>query len=446
MDFPEGFLNRMKSLLGDGYGEFLRSLDTAAFRALRINTLKANENVLSVLTAGRNKTPFCELSYYIDDDEKLGNHPYHHAGAFYLQEPSASSAVECLPIEKGDHVLDLCAAPGGKSTQLAAKLGGTGLLVSNEYVFGRVRPLISNLERLGVSNAVVTSLSSGALAEYFYGFFDKIAVDAPCSGEGMMRKEAAAINGWSLENIALCAARQQEIIDNAAKMLRPGGMMCYSTCTFAPEENEQTVARFLNEHTDFKLVKIEKDFGHSGFLSAAPDCKEITLTRRIFPFDGGEGHFVALLKRDGEKSTARAKKSIVCTDPVINGFFKENFENGTPENTVTVGDKVYITTDAVLPERLPVVRNGVFAGTLQKGRFVPEHSLFACPKFVPYSRLSLTLDDERVAKFLHGEEIICDTSLKGYTRVEVDSIPLGFGKASNGVLKNHYPKGLRILY
>lgn len=446
MQFPKIFLNRMQTLLGGDYPRFLAhfTAEKTPYRALRINPLKCTPQIKTLLTSRRAPTPFCREAYYLAPEEKLGASPYHHAGAFYLQEPSAGSAAQVLDVKPGETVLDLCAAPGGKATQLAGKLAGKGLLWCNEYVAARTQPLLSNLERLGVANAVVSSLAAEVLAERLPQFFDKILVDAPCSGEGMMRKEPATVTGWSEENIRLCAARQRDILNAAAAMLKPGGRLCYSTCTFAPEENELQIAAFLQEHTDFHLIPIPADFGQNAFAHLAPETQDLELARRIFPFHGGEGHFVALLEKTGCAAPTEPIPAGSCDSPIFEDFYKENFASPLPGNAVTVGERVYITTCFPLPE-CPVIRNGILAGTLQKGRFVPAHGLFACPACRPKQTMCLTAADPRTAAFLHGEEIACDTSLRGFCGVQIDGMPLGFGKASQGRLKNHYPKGLRTL-
>lgn len=434
----------MEKLLGADFAEFAAGLSGSPYRALRLNRLKCTEAAAQRLIAGRKQTPFCPDAYYLFPDEKAGNSPYHHAGAFYLQEPSAASAAEALGVQPGDRVLDLCAAPGGKATQLAGSLMGTGLLWCNEYVSARAQPLLSNLERLGVSGAVVSSLSADILADRLPQFFDKILVDAPCSGEGMMRKEPAAVTGWSQENIALCAERQQEILDAAVGMLKPGGRLCYSTCTFAPEENELQIAAFLERHPDFKLIPIAPSFGQSGFAHLSPSTTGLEYTRRIFPRHGGEGHFVALLQKEGQAPCALPIETCKSDNPLFDAFYKENFENACPGNIVTIKDRVYITTRYSLPD-CPVLRNGILAGTLQKGRFVPVHGLYTTPACRPRQILTLSADHPRTTAFLHGEEIPCGDAYRGYCGVFLDGIPLGFGKASGGRLKNHYPKGLRTL-
>lgn len=452
MSLPEKFTERMRLILKEKYSLFENAFDNDAYRALRINTLKSDADSLKTVFGLGESTAFCKNSYYLQKAViKPGNHPLHHAGAFYMQEPSATSVVEAVGIEEGDFVLDLCASPGGKSTQAAAYLNGKGLILSNEFVSSRVQPLVSNIERMGIVNAVVTSARPDALCPQLPEFFDKVIVDAPCSGEGMFRKEAAALENWSVENVLACAERQKKIIDCAAECVKPGGKLVYSTCTYAFEENECVVDYFLSYHPDFHLVKPQIDFGEDAIKELAPNAVNIEYARRIFNFNGGEGHFVAVMQRDGECEKShtedrfpRDKKS----EPILRvfaEFYKENFHGTVPENTTVVNDRVYVTPMNVRLNGVQTVRSGIFAGTVRNNRFIPEHALFNNTQLVAKSILDLELNDERVLRFLHGEEIPCDGALKGYTQVKVMGVPLGFGKASNGTLKNHYPKGLRML-
>lgn len=447
MNLPKLYCERMKAILGSEYENYISSIDNKAFRGLRINTLKTNKNNLEKYYSFlKEPTLFYEESYYIPEDvEKLGNDVLHHAGAFYIQEPSASSAVSALNIEKGDIVLDLCAAPGGKSTQIAAELDGTGLLVSNEYVSQRVNALVSNIERMGIINAVVTSNDSETLCKALPCVFDKILVDAPCSGEGMMRKETAALENWSIDNIKLCADRQLEILNNATISLKDGGFLCYSTCTFAYEENEQVVERFLKLHKNFKLIEINKKFGRSAFKKYAPDTENIEYARRILPMDKGEGHFIALMKKEKIQENAVFFEEKFEKNDIFNEFFENNFKEKMPDNIIKIGDRIYISPKTPNMSGVNVIRSGIFAGHIEKNRFIPSHALFATNKFEPLRIIDLQPEDMLIKKFLHGEEIDCDENFKGYVSVRVCGIPLGFGKASNGRLKNHYPKGLRTL-
>lgn len=451
MELPAEFEKRMKDLLGSRFGKFYEEFEKKPYRALRLNRLKCNEELLKKkLSFLDSSSVFCCDSYYIPDSFlKPGNHPLHHAGAYYIQEPSASSVVEAIGINEGERVLDLCASPGGKSTQAASKLGGKGLLVSNEYVGSRVGALISNIERMGIPNAVVTSMHPDELCPKFEEFFDKVVVDAPCSGEGMFRKDYGAVMDWSVENVKTCAERQFKILQSAKVSVRKGGKLVYSTCTYSPEENEMTVARFLAHNPDFKLIKPLHEFGESAMSRFAPNTENIEFARRVFNFNGGEGHFVAVMQRDGNSSLNHNRialkndndASVKC----FKQFFAENFSGEFEGIVVSEREKVYITPDFFEIECINAVRKGIFAGVNKNGRFVPEHALFNSPFFKARNVIDLDCESDEIKKFLHGEEIDCDSQLKGYVQVTVNGIPLGFGKASGGRLKNHYPKGLRTL-
>ena len=441
----ELFLVNMKLLLGaEEYKRFAASLQEPAFRGIYVNTLKCTvEKLQQLFPYPLRQTPFSEKGFYIAPDvQHLGNHPLHHAGAFYVQEPSAMSAAAVLDVQPGDRVLDLCAAPGGKTTALAGVLAGTGLLWSNEYVKQRAFTLLSNCERIGVRNAVVSNADTRLLAEKLPTFFNKILVDAPCSGEGMLRREKAEYEKWSEENIAICAARQKNILENAAVLLCPGGEMVYSTCTFNQEENEEVVAAFLEKHPEFSLVHIAAHFGSAGF--GMPQA------RRIFPKDGGEGHFVAKLKKSGSSDFVNPKSFTAAPAPsAFHEFYREQFLEKPYGNPCQIRDKTYLLP----PEMpaltgIPLLRAGVLAGEMKGARFVPAHALYEAAQANDCAnRLNLTLDDARTAAFLHGEEIdIGDsTAQKGFCAVSVENIPLGFGKVTGSKLKNHYPKGLRNL-
>ena len=315
----EDFLVRMKSLLGGEYDSFLKYYEAEHFRGLRVNTLKCTPEKLKELVGFELKpTPFCPNGFYIPGEvQSLGNSPLHHCGAFYIQEPSATSAAEMLGVEESDFVLDLCAAPGGKSTQIGAMLNGTGLLWSNEIVRNRANILLSNIERMGISNAVVSNAHPEQLCERLAGRFDKVLVDAPCSGEGMFRKNGEAQTEWSVEHVRSCAERQLHILDSAKKALRPGGVLVYSTCTFSREENEGVISRFLDKNPDFVLEDPGVSFGRPTMEHA----------RRIFPMDGGEGHFAARLRKKGESGRISVPVNTSKADSAILDFYDSLFVN-----------------------------------------------------------------------------------------------------------------------
>lgn len=460
------------SAYNDG-SRFFEYAQNPHYKGLRVNTLKISTDAFLKFGLCKDRTPFCKDGFYIQSAKKLGNHPLHHAGAFYLQEPSAMSAVTALDPKPGDRILDLCAAPGGKSTQIAAGLCGKGLLVSNEIVKSRANILLSNMERMGVSNAAVTSCHPDVIAAAMPCAFDKILVDAPCSGEGMIRKDPAILDSWSEENVAACAVRQLKILNTAARCLIPGGILIYSTCTFSKEEDEGVIEQFLKAHPEFSLQSISADFGRPAL--------NMPLARRILWNDGGEGHFVARLIKSADanrelkndapenfsqihnninaqsKYKGRRKKHESFVRTSENGFSASEsinlFLKFAEKNKITFNggrlraaeERLYLLPDeGELPCEIPVIRFGVLLGNVQKGRFVPAHAMYACPAIETERTLSLPFDDSRCLKFLHGEEILADAE-DGYWRVAIEGVPLGFGKLSGGRLKNGYPKGLRTL-
>ena len=435
------FLERMRGLLGDEYEAFLRYYEGDNFRGLRVNTLKCTPGKLHELLDYELKpTPFCPNGFYLPADvQSPGNSPLHHCGAFYIQEPSATSAAEMLGVEDGDFVLDLCAAPGGKSTQIGAKLNRTGLLWSNEIVRSRANILLSNIERMGIPNAVVSNAHPEALCDRLAGCFDRVLVDAPCSGEGMFRKNGEAQEEWSAEHVRSCAERQLHILNSAKKALKAGGVMVYSTCTFSREENEGVIERFLAENPDFALEDAGVSFGRP----------TMDYARRIFPMDGGEGHFAARLRRQGECRQSSAPEIQTQADKAVLDFYDSLFpERPFGERLEIIKDKIYI-----LPKNynldskgLPILRAGLILGELVKRRIEPHHSVFMAARAEDCAQIvDLGADSAAIRAYLHGEEIDVPRGLSGYTAVAVSGMTTGFGKASNGRLKNKYPKGLRTL-
>lgn len=446
MNLPDGFLDCMKDTLKEDYYCYLEYLDKTPYRGLRINTLKADVDFIRENIGFKTKPlPFSDKGFYIDNDLKgVGNHPFHHCGAVYLQEPSAMSAVTVLDVKPGDKVLDLCAAPGGKSTQIAAELQGKGLLWSNEYIPNRAKILCSNLERCGVKNAVVSNADTAKISENLNGYFDKVLVDAPCSGEGMIRREPNAVTEWKIENRKMCASRQAEILDNAARCVKSGGTLVYSTCTLSVEENEMTVEAFLQRNPKFELVEIPQKFGRNGYTYFSCN-KSLNKTRRILFEDGGEGHFIAKFVNKGKNYCNKGSfKFKYFESKIFDEYYYKNFTD-IPQNIYENKGIVYILPD-YYPETIGIriLKAGVKAGEIVKNRFVPSHELYMTKSIDEIKSVEkLTLNDKRVYDFLHGLEIDCDK--KGYTAVTIEGMTVGFGKASNGKLKNHYPKGLRIL-
>ena len=454
MVLPQDFKDKMKNLLKDEFDEFLKGYDKDNFYSLRINTLKATaEDVLAKNLFDFKKVDWCPTGYYYPAEQRPGRHSYHHAGVFYIQEASAMAVVECADIQAGDKVLDLCAAPGGKSTQIAAKLGGTGLQISNEIVPNRSKILSQNMERMGVKNAIVTNESPEKLEKVFPDFFDRIIVDAPCSGEGMFRKDPAVVNEWSLAQVDVCANRQGHILESTHKMLAENGVMVYSTCTFSPEENEIAVQKFLDNHPEYVLVKpdVHKFFSAGVPQWAESDNKDLAKTMRLFPHKiDGEGHFIAVLKKTaGSPSrvkTAKAVNDKKLMQPYFD-FEKKFLKDISFDNFTMFGENLY-----AMPEGTPdlskvkVLRCGLHLGEIKKGRFEPSHSLaMALNKDNVKQFVSYDCDSEEMLNYLKGETLEVSDDIKGWCLVCTDGYSVGWAKVTDGTAKNHYPKGLRIL-
>lgn len=426
MNLPEAFAERMKNRLGEKeWSAFLAALKGEPYKGVRVNTLKLTpEEFIRLFPYSLEKVEWEPNGFYVSE-KKLGGHPYHFAGLFYSQEPSAMCAAPLLGVKPGERVLDLCSAPGGKGTRLAADLHGQGLIVLNEPIPARAKILSQNAERMGIPNAVITSEYPETLAKRFPEYFDKIMVDAPCSGEGMFRKNAEeALSEWSEENVTLCAERQSEILNEAVKMLARGGRLVYSTCTFAEEEDEWQVESFVKAHPEMKLLKMEKLYPHQV---------------------KGEGHFAALFeKTDGGRSEARLKKPSVtkASEAVYRAFEKEFFLSRFAKNLYENKGVLYELPDGVFDwTGLNVLRVGLRIGEVKNGRFEPAHSLVMAVKKEDCA-YPVELDRAQAEKFLRGESVEKEGK-KGWRAVLVDGYPIGLGKCVDGTVKNHIPKGLR---
>lgn len=444
------FEMREKALLGSRYETYYQAPSQQAARGITVNLLRCTpQDFMEKADFSLSPSPFCQQAFVVNETEfRPGRHPYHHGGAFYSQEPSASAPAALLEVRPGMKVLDLCAAPGGKSSQLAAALQGQGVLVSNEYMPARAEILRSNLERMGVTNAVVTNADTADLAKSFTAFFDRILVDAPCSGEGMFRKEPKALEQHNEGLVKQCAALGETILENAAKMLAPDGILVYSTCTFAPEEDEAQVGAFLERHPEFELMDTGVSFGSPGEENRCNGHPfDVQLVRRIWPFQGGEGHFMAKLKKcEGEAAAPckSAKPAKPCKEWLE--FAQQYFPGLVERPLLKAGELLLLPPQTALPNhKVRVMRCGVAAGTVQKGRFVPAHHLFTAYGDQCSNREILTLDDPRTAAWLRGEEIEAVSAENGWCCVLVDGFSLGAGKVSGGKAKNHYPKALRNL-
>ena len=448
---PPEFLDRMKTLLGDEYDGFLSSYESPPCRGLRLNTLKlSEESFLRVCPFELSRVPWAAEGFYIENGARPGLHPYHDAGAYYIQEPSAMSVAGLLDPRPGEAVLDLCAAPGGKTTHIAQKMRGSGILIANEIVSGRANILAQNVERMGVTNCVVTNETPSRLAGKFDGCFDRILVDAPCSGEGMFAKEENAAAEWSPENVTMCAARQLEILDCAASMLKGGGRLVYSTCTFSPEENERNVRRFLEKHPEFELEDAELPQGMSrGRPEWADGWSGASLTFRIWPhISRGEGHFAAVLKKDGGYSRSLPVASASSEEErmkYFSDFCGRYLRTPLEGRRLCVKDRLYI-----IPESCPdmaglrVLRAGVYAGDFKKSRFEPSHTLaMALKKEQAVNVLDMKSGSEELELYLQGSELRPHSGVEGWTLMCVDGLSIGWGKSVSTGVKNHYPRGLR---
>ena len=438
---PEEFLRRIELQLGAEYPRFLAALDRPRAVALRFNPLKCSR--FPTLEFTREPIPWAQYGYYYDPDTRPGLHVWHEAGLYYLQEASAMAPVTLLDPQPGETVLDLCAAPGGKSTQIAALMGGEGLLVCNEINPKRARILSRNIERMAVPNALVLNHRPGDLERYFEGAFDKILVDAPCSGEGMFRKEEAAVTDWSPETVTMCARRQQEILATAAKLLRPGGRLVYSTCTFAPEEDEGAVSEFLKSHRDFSIERIQAPALSPGSTALVEEpAGDLEHTFRLWPHHQyGEGHYAAVLRKAGDEPSALTPSKEGKLPKEWLDFARELDIRLPAGKPVTFGSALFWVPETA-PELkgLKVLRPGLELGEVKKGRFEPAHALALwlkdCKNIQDYPE-----DSDEIRDYLHGNVI--PSAQKGWCLVTAGGLSIGWGKGDGRVLKNHYPKGLR---
>ena len=450
MQLPETFLEQMKLLLGTDYDAWLESYDKKPLAGLRFNTVKTYtdewEGMLSPFALRR--VAWTKNGYYIGEDAKASRHPYYYAGLYYLQEPSAMAPAAVLPVCPGDKVLDLCAAPGGKSTELGARLQGEGLLVFNDISNSRAKALLKNLELFGIPNICVTSETPEKLASVFGPYFDKILVDAPCSGEGMFRKDPDLIKSWLERGPEYYAPIQRQILKSAAAMLKPGGMLLYSTCTFAKLEDEDTIQWILEEEQDLELVPIEPWEGACGGFDGMPVI-------RLFPHKiEGEGHFLALLHKTGEAPAAAFKKMHTVRNEKLPQEVRD-FLQKLPEQLWKgrafrqVDDQCLLLPEGVdLPDGLRYLRTGLLLGTCKKERFEPSQALAMALSAHSYpDTLDLLADDPRILRYLKGETIehTGDEPLKkGWVLICVDGMALGWAKYAGGVLKNKYYPGWRM--
>ncbi len=457
-NLPKEFTALMREQLGERESEFARAWDNEpVYAGVRVNALKSGAREL-LTSAGiiseEARIPWCADGYYIDKSVIGGNHPYHIAGLIYFQEPSAMCAAAALPIERGERVLDLCAAPGGKATQAAAMMGGSGLLVANETVPKRAAVLADNIERMGIRNAVVTSESPARLAEKYAGFFNKIIVDAPCSGEGMFRKEPQAADAWSVEHTRSCGVRQQHILDSAYTMLCEGGYIVYSTCTFSKYENEYIAKYMVERYPDITIEPIPcLDMLEPAVAAYAPEVAGLENARRIYPHtQKGEGHFVMLLKKHGgvtnsytpsapKRRNVKGRDELAANVKLWREFEREYLNTEFNGRFEMSGERLYLVPEIDL-DGIRVLRRGLELGICRKWRFEPSHALALALSGADFKNtVSLSADSDEMRVYLSGNTIAADT--RGWTAVLADGYPIGWVKASGGVGKNKFPKYMR---
>lgn len=486
---PVEFTEKMKCLLEEEYDAFLASYEEPRHFGLRVNVNKISPEEFERLAPFHlTKIPWTENGYYYEEQDAPARHPYYYAGLYYLQEPSAMTPASRLKAEQGDRVLDLCAAPGGKATELGARLHGKGLLVANDISASRAKALLKNIEVFGIPNSFVVNETPAKLAEEFPEFFDKILVDAPCSGEGMFRKDPAVAKVWDARKPELCAKRQKEIISRGADMLAPGGLLLYSTCTFSPEENEQVIQYLLDSRKDMELLPIDGYEGFSCGISRAAgknrsaqrmgeeqgegktqgnpveENKELEKCVRIWPHKmAGEGHFLALLRKKSVSSEKGKQDGGRAADLRKEGKRLGKAEQKTLEEffcdvameldwnfaEVRKGQVYYVPEELGQRKGITFLRNGLYLGEIRKDRFEPSQSFAMALKKEEYrSTVDLEASDERVIRYLKGETIEIDDlpvkRSKGWQLVCVDGYPLGWGKLVNGTLKNKYLSGWRM--
>ncbi len=460
MELPVQFCEEMRRILGDEYEAYLASMEDTRKYGLRVNTAKISvEEFERIAPFPLRRIPYIRNGFYYDAEVQPAKHPYYFAGLYYLQDPSAMTPASRLPLEEGDAVLDLCAAPGGKATELAARLHGTGILIANDISSKRAKALLKNIELSGVENSFIVTEYPQKLREYFDGFFDRILIDAPCSGEGMFRKDPAMVKAWEKSGPADYAKLQEQIVSQALPMLKAGGSLLYSTCTFSPLEDEGTVEKILAMDSDLELVSME---GYEGFAEGNPSLigssdEHIRRCVRIFPHRmDGEGHFLALFHKKGERDTSSVHRVVRNG---LKGEEKRLFEDFArqvrriwePERLESKNGMIYYMPE-ILPRMrgLRFLRSGLFLGEVKKNRFEPSQSLAMALRSDQYDNcFRLSVQDDRVARYLKGETLTLTgqetEAPDGWQLVCVDGYPLGWGKKNKNTLKNKYHSGWRMM-
>lgn len=445
---PKEYVYRMHDMLGDEFDAFIESYNRPPERGLLLNTLRMDaESFLNLVLLQLTKAQTSDNGYIINGDASyLAAHPYHRAGLYYMQEPSAMSVAHHAGAREGMRVLDMCAAPGGKTTGLAIAMKGTGVLVSNDFVFKRAVELKRNIERMGITNTIVTSCSPSTIAQVYPEYFDIVVADVPCSGEGMFRKNPSAALEWSVSGVKTCASRQSGILSDTANAVAPGGRLIYSTCTFSPDENECVVERFISDNPDFSVVTM----------------------KRLYPHKlRGEGHFVCVMERlDSHSLRVNSTPSGQLypkqyESACLSGFLQDCFitapqleaytfaqrnkrQPDKEKNVFFANSDVFDALKELTLHGITPIYAGIHIGSERSGRFEPSHALFMAAHDGEYRRrVDMKPDSDELMHYLNGEEIDCPDTYKGYCIVTTDGLPIGFGKATDGHLKNKLPKGLR---
>ena len=450
---PEAFTKRMKGLLGEEYESFISTFDEENVRGVRVNSLKIRPSDFTKDKTEYRKLPYSDDGYILESDEPVGKTPEHHAGIIYMQDPGAMAPLSSVDIDEGAYVLDMCSAPGGKSGQAAAKIKDGGFLLSNEYVSKRAKITVGNFERLGIKNAIVTNLDTAELVKLYRAFFDVVIADVPCSGEGMFRKNEEAVAEWSEENVKLCSERQRGILKNASHLVKCGGRIIYSTCTWSIEENEEIIRDFLTQNENFELIDVKdeiKNVTRPGTNLDGSENLHLERCRRFYPhISEGEGQFLAVLRRTDDADSGAilykgqekplSKDESVC----VKSFLKETIKDPDSKRCVKVGNNIVLISHGVPVPPSSVFSSGVLLGEVRKGILFPSHQFFSAYGKDFIRRAELSDDGEKMTKYLRGEEIEYAGIENGYCVITYLGAPVGGGKAVGGRIKNHYPKGLR---
>ncbi len=455
INLPQNYLDAMKELLKEDYEDYLASFEEKRLYGLRINTLKISvEDFLKISPFELEPIPWIENGFYFHEEDKPAKHPYYFAGLYYIQEPSAMTPANVLPVEDGDVVFDMCAAPGGKSTELGAKLDRTGLLITNDISNSRAKALLKNVEVFGIPNLCVLSEDPKKIADRFTGFFDKVLIDAPCSGEGMFRKDNKLIKSWEKNGPEFYSKIQRDIVLSGADMLKPGGKMLYSTCTFSKLEDEETIRHLLRKRPEMHLIPIPS---YEGFCPGIIENEEDTAMQiekcvRIFPHKmQGEGHFLALLEKDTDASENYHAKRKPSTEKLPEELleFLSHVTFPVQKQDIFIRDSKVYQVSPEMPQEggLRIMRNGLLLGEMKKNRFEPSQALAMALQMSEYDKIiNLPVSDERVVKYLKGETLDFENEndyQDGWNLFCVDGYPLGWGKYSKGALKNKYLAGWR---